>query len=58
MGNKLNYIDFKNSISYMPQNINLINDNIEKRFHDAGFTEIKSESHFMTRVWSGKKFKN
>ena len=30
MGNKLNYIDFKNSISYMPQNINLINDNIEK----------------------------
>ncbi len=30
MGNKLNYTDFKNSISYMPQNINLINDNIEK----------------------------
>ena len=30
MGNKLNYIDFKNSISYMPQNINLINEIIEK----------------------------
>jgi len=32
-----------------------INDNIEERLLTSRFDSIKSESHFMTRVWSANK---
>ncbi len=32
-----------------------ISDNINARLETAGFNEISAKSHFMTRVWTGKK---
>tara|TARA_Y100001968_G_C19419474_1_gene750920 strand:- start:267 stop:1331 length:1065 start_codon:yes stop_codon:yes gene_type:complete len=32
-----------------------IKDNIEERLYSAGFKDIKSDSHFMTKLWSAKK---
>ncbi len=38
-----------------PYYLDYVKDNIDLRLKEAGFTDIKAHSHFMTRVWSAYK---
>ena len=42
-------------VFHEPYYRDFISDDIDQRLVDAGFSEIKAESHFMTRVWTATK---
>ena len=42
-------------IFHEPYYKDYIRDDINKKLQEAGFNSIKSESFFMTKVWSAKK---
>ena len=42
-------------IFHEPYYRDYIGDDIEARLHQAGFTGVHAESHFMTRIWSARK---
>ena len=42
-------------VFHEPYYRDFINDNIDQRLIDAGFSDVNAESHFMTRVWTAIK---